>query len=255
MYVNTQLGCCGSRCQCAPRSRRQRGTRLGSLGLGPFAAAVGPAAPGLLTNPVGIAITAGLTLISVITKIFGAHAAAVAREANTLNQAVPAYVTGLQAIFAAANSGQISAQQALALVDEAVQTYYQQVGSIMKKGGTCPINSDCSYPGGSKAGNVPFDNCNGPCSVGCNYVEPSACVAKMVLTQGGTMMTPSSPAHAGYNGAPSQTLSYQPPVLALPPSVSNVIAPVQQAIAAVGLPSWVLPVAGGLLAAKLVGVI
>jgi hypothetical protein len=173
--------------------------------------------PALLPALIGTAAATGvglvaLPLIAIITSIFGQHAAAVAAEAKDLNGAVPAFATALQAIFAAANSGQISASQGLAYVDQAVQTYYSQVGGLMKKGQSCSLNSDCSNQGGSQPGNVSFSPCNGPCSVGCNFVEPAACLARLVLQTGGSATTPSLPSHAGFSGQPALTLSYAAPI-------------------------------------------
>ncbi len=243
MYHRTHLGALPR-----PRTRRRPATLGSAVNTGVSVAGTGLSiasklAPALMTNPITAIAGAALSVFGLIAGIFGSHAAAVAREANDLNSAVPAFVQGIQAIMAAANQGQITAGQASSLVDQAVQTYYQQVGPIMKKGGSCPISSDCQGSPGSKPGGVNFSPCNGPCSVGCNYVEIYACIAKQVLAKGGTRGGGSLPAHAGFNGAPQFWLSYNPPAQAAagPGSSANSSASPAGATTS-GLPSWVLPV-------------
>jgi len=210
-------------------------------GLGFMAAGVAAGAAG--AGPVGWVVAGVATLVQVIAMIFGAHAAAVAREANTLNAAVPVFVQGLQAVFAAANAGQISQAQALSFVDQAVALYYQQVGAIIKKSGPCNVPSNCVWPGGALVGNTNLDPCNGPCSVGCGFIEPAACMARTLLNAGtGTGTTKGLAAHAGWTGVADLTLSASLPVSA--GSASSTLS---------NLPTWAILSAVGLIGIFAIG--
>ena len=137
---------------------------------------------GLAAGPAGLIASGIVTGISAITGIFTHHAQAVKNEAANMNAAVPAFVTQMQMIFAELNAGQFTADIASIYIDQAVQQYYNQISSILKKSGPCKVDS--STCAGSKAGLNP---CNAACSVGCEYVESIACKAKRLLQTGGTV--------------------------------------------------------------------
>jgi hypothetical protein len=237
------------------RSRRLRGLGAGSQLVG------GAVATGLTFVPVVGPILG--PLVGIISSIFGAHAAKVAQEANDLNSAVPAYYVGLQAIVAAASNGQLSAAEAQGYVDQAVATYYAQVAPIIKKGQACTINTDCSGPGGWSGGPVNFSPCNGPCSMGCNFIEPAACQVKQLLAGGGGTMQLETPTGSvnGFNGLQPVSVTYTPPVQtpsASPAdvtsansiSVGDAVAAATQAVAGGGISPLFL-IGGGLAALAL----
>lgn len=237
---------------------RVRARERRNLGLGYMAGPPGSGTPSTISknSPAGIALISTGALLSIFGGLMQHHAQSVASEAAILNAAVPAFVQQIQQIFAAANAGQISAADARGYVDQMLAAYYQNVGSIIKKGQDCGIGSGCQSPGGSKPGNVSFSPCNGPCSVGCNYIEPAACVAKAILTSGGTATVPGLPAHAGFSGAPDLTLSFNAPMNIPSASLYNPQSPTQAAAAtSAGVPTWMLWVGGAALAAKAAGVI
>ena len=208
-----------------PQPRRWRG--LGSpqtdqyIGTGvatgvSVASAIPSALPALIgASAASVVGLVAAPLIGIIASILGNHAAAVAREANDLNSAVPAFANALQAIFGALNAGQISPDQAVAsggYLDQAVAAYYGAVNTIISKGQSCAVYDDCTYPTNS-SGNPPFNPCNGPCSVGCAWVEPAACQARRAIANPGSVETVRSlSSHAGFNGFQSFQLSYNPPV-------------------------------------------
>lgn len=134
--------------------------------------------------------------LSLLGSILGAeHQAAVAAEANDLNQAVPNYRKNLLAIVNAFNSGQIDSATAQQAVDEAITEYYSAVSGIISSG-----------RGPSNCSNL-SSNCNGPCTVGCDWIVPWGRKTQSAIQLGNaTVSFDAIPAHAGFNGLPAWSL-------------------------------------------------
>lgn len=160
------------------------------------------------------------SLAKLLGGVFGvfnkAHQAAVAKEASALNSAVPPFVQGVQQIFQAVNDGVLDTSTAQAGIDQLTDAYYSAISPIMKKGGPCVFDG-------------PFPNpCNGPCSVGCSYVERVQHLGKQLLAGGkaGSVSIQGLGSHAGFAGAPTLTLTltqravtpHQPLPSSLPPT-------------------------------------
>ncbi len=167
-------------------------------------------AVGLAGGPIGIGITAGLAGVSGIAAIFQGHSQAVQNEAAALNQAWPKFTATLQSVFQALNARSISEADAKTYIDGAVTQYYTDVsggfrGSIQ---GRWPLTdtAQCKH-----SASRPM-NCNGPCSIGGQFVEPWACSAKKLVDTGGTWTANENPLpHAGFAGGPPITLTYAKP--------------------------------------------
>jgi|SRR5579885_88320 len=104
-----------------------------------FAAATGPAAP---------FVAAAGAVASVLGDIFGIfgghHAAAVAKEQNTLCQIVPAANQALSIIDQALQQGQMTSADASAALDNTYSAYQQAVSQIIKDN-TSECNAACVY--------------------------------------------------------------------------------------------------------------
>lgn len=218
-----------------------RGTTSNALiGGGSTAATIGTTALlstftsiGAAAGPIGAAVGAAIGLVAGL--FTGHHAAAVATEGNTLNSAQPAFYQTLAQIVAAYNSGQLTAASASAAVDQAVATFYSNVGGIMKKGGPCKALT----PGGGKA-NIPGGDCNAACYLGCDNIEPCGNLIKTALASGGGSV--SCPATTS-NGAIGATPAVYYEVGGAAGSVTGAIS---------SLPMWVWFAGGGVLLLMLV---
>jgi hypothetical protein len=104
-----------------------------------FAAISGPAAPFVL---IGGAI--GLIFGKIFGAISAGHAHAVAAEQTALCQAVPTANQFLQQIDGAFQSGQVTPDQASALLDQVLGQYAQGVAGIIKRTGSA-CNAACVY--------------------------------------------------------------------------------------------------------------
>jgi hypothetical protein len=154
-----------------------------------------------------------------IAGIFTAsHTAAVAKEAQTINSALPTFLADVEATMAGLNEGAITPAQAIAYLQEAQTNYYTTVSGIIKKGGPCktpnlgsvagndqcPINNNSLWKDCASTG-----NCNASCAVGCGMVEPTVIyLTKIINNGGGTFTIPSSPDNGAIQGTPSITITY-----------------------------------------------
>jgi hypothetical protein len=149
------------------------------------------------------------------------HAAAVAKEAETLNSATPTFLTAVETTMADLNEGAISPSQAISYLQQAQQNYYTTVSSIIKKGGPCVAS--CVIGGQSTTGKpagwvstspVCCNNsgtCNASCCIGCYLVEPTVTKLTAIINSGGGSYTvPSSQDNGAIQGTPTVTITYTP---------------------------------------------
>jgi hypothetical protein len=168
-----------------------------TVGLGTSVAGAGVAGAfelGLLSNPVTALAGAGLAIVNLIFGLGAHHDQAVKTEAAALNDIIAREKQAFLQIFSAANSGQVSAADASAAIDASVNSFdsvvYQQYGVKQKSGNGADVIKQ--------------------------VVQKWAASAKKLLSSG----TPASyttdflPAHAGFEGAPSFTLTYSGPAAA-----------------------------------------
>lgn len=194
----------------------QQGTGEAASLIGAGSSIVSKLSPGLAAaGPVGAIAAGGLELIAGLTGMFTKHHKdAVVAEAGALNVAFPAYIEELQLIFQYVNAQRASVQTAKASIDSAVAAYYQAVkdaqgpqGSIYQASGPCGTKYDPATGLRSGATILPA-KCNGPCTVGCTWVEPWSHRAKYLLDHPGSTWTFDAIApHAGFQGAPAWTLT------------------------------------------------
>lgn len=163
-----------------------------------------------------------------IAGIFTAdHTAAVAKEATTLNTAIPTFTNAVEQTMAALNEGAISESEAISYLNQAQSNYYTTVSAIIKKGGSC--DSQCVIGGGAPrtdGGTNTSPNCcntsgtcNASCCIGCSIVEPTiAGLIKAIQSGGGTVVIASTQDNGAIQGTPRVVITYTPYVT--PPTVS-----------------------------------
>lgn len=130
--------------------------------------------------------------IGTIANIFGAHhKAALKKEGDALNGAIPAFAQSLQQIVGALNAGQLDRAGAAGYVDQAISAYDSAVSSI--------TNS----PGATSRG----AQCNAACSVRVEFILPWAERAKSIIQSGGSASFPGVPSHETQQGFPGFSLT------------------------------------------------
>jgi hypothetical protein len=107
-----------------------------------------------------------------------AHAAAVKREASTLNMATPTFVKSVTQTITALNARAISGSAAIDYLNQAQANYYSTVGGIIKKSAPCAIipnttNSNGPYNINGKYKCACNGTCNASCCIACLVVEPT----------------------------------------------------------------------------------
>lgn len=200
---------------------------------------------GAAAGPIGAGIGA---LVGIIASLWAAHDARVkgATEENEIvGSALSTWDAGMQQIFAAANSGQITGQQGAQLVSQLMASYWSAVAQAKglpgvadssNSGGNCgsytPGQTTRCTPSGAPKCNK---QCTVGCCVGCNDLYPSSldAIAVLMSASGGSFTTctvySSSFGLAQRNG---YQLSYTPPA----PTAANAATEAGSAIAgAVGL--------------------
>lgn len=126
--------------------------------------------------------------IGTIANIFGAHhQAALKKEGDALNGAVPAFAESLQAIIGAVNNGQLDAGSAQSYIDQAVSAYDSAVSGITNSPGASADSAKC----------------NAACYIRVHWILPWAQIAKGLLQTGGTANFPAIPSHATQQGYPA----------------------------------------------------
>jgi hypothetical protein len=239
-------------------------TGNGSTAASAVASAGEGASAGLaLGGPIGAGIGA---IAGAIAGIWASHAAR-AKGATTENavvaSAVTAFDASLQAVFTAANSGQITGTQAAGLCTTILQSYWQGMAPYQ----VGPGRADASHggtacgtlnPAGPCIGMINGPKCNSACTagccVGCQDLYPTILAAINLFNSasGGTMTACEVYGSGyGYSGRPSYTLTYTPPapttVAGASNAVSNVAAVATDLSSTVaGIPLWVLLAGGGL---------
>jgi hypothetical protein len=247
-------------------NRRGLGITSQEGGLLSTAASVGTtvgtaSAIGAWAGPVGAAAGA---IVGVIMGLFQASAARAkgAKEENqAVNEYLPAWDQGMQAIFAAANNGSATPAECIS----ALQTLMQQWWAAAAQFKGLPGVADASGGGANCGTYVPGQttpctptggpgcdsSCTAMCCIGCHDLMPSAAYAAYLfgLPQGGSLNV--CEVYASKYGAterPMYTLTYTPPPAGS--AGADAVAATSAVAAATGLdiPTWAL-VLGGAAAA------
>jgi hypothetical protein len=214
---------------------------------------------GLWAGPIGAGVGA---VVGIIAALWSAHDARVkgAKEENQIvGDAVSTWDQGMQAIFSAANSGQITGAQAAQLCSQLLASYWTAVEQAKGLPGVADdsgYGTNCgSYTSGQTTPCTPSGapkcnkSCTVGCCVGCNDLYPSTLDAIAVLSSptGGSFETctvySSSFGLAQRNG---YQLTYTPPA----PSITGSAAQAGNALASaagfsptstiLGIPVWML---------------
>jgi len=204
---------------------------------------------------VGPAVSAAIKVVG--SALAQHHAAAVGKEASTLNGAAPQFIATVQDIIDALNAGQLTPASAISALQTAQTTYYSAVSGIIKKGGACktpylPVQGEAGPPdqcpitlpnywrdcasGGS---------CNAACAIACGMVEPTVSfLIRMIRAGGGTFTIPATPVNGSIQGTPAVVVSYDGSQ-----GTGGVSAGLQSALGGTifGVPTWLAFVGGGLL--------
>lgn len=200
--------------------------------------------------------------IAPIVSIFTAsHAAAVQKEASTLNATTPSFTTNVALIFQQLNAGQITPTAAISALQSAQSQYYSQVASIIKKGGPC--SSSCLI-GGAPANTYPQPSqsigsglstspnccnssgtCNAACCIGCSVIEPAvAGLIAIIQAGGGTYTVNPTTQNGSIAATPALTVTYNGS------QGTGGVAGMAQSVlggTTLGVPTWALLAGGGLL--------
>jgi hypothetical protein len=161
-----------------------------------------------------VPVVGQLTAIaSSIANIFtSAHSAAVAKEGQVMNDALPTFIGLVQQVMSAANSGAITPTQAVAYLQQAQADFYTTVQGIIKKSGTCSTSGLDAGKLDSYGCATTSDPCNNACCNGCNMVEPTVRNLTAILNAGGgSYLIPATSGQGAVQGTSSVSISYQTP--------------------------------------------
>jgi hypothetical protein len=223
---------------------------------------------GSWAGPIGAGVGA---LVGVIAGLFAASAARAkgAKEENAaVNAYLPAFDQGLQQIFAAANSGQITGAQGAQLVPSLLQQWWAAMAQFRGLPGVADNSgggASCgSYVSGSTTrcspGHPCSKSCTAGCCVGCNDLWPSALDAIRILNSptGGTFTT-CTVYGSGYGATQRNgySLTYTPPAAPAAGTAAAAVGSLTSSLVAtdpttggttiLGFP-WYLVVGGGVAA-------
>lgn len=197
----------------------------GILGVG---SAIGATAPGGALAA-GTAAATAIPLVGIAAAAIGLvvgiigkhHAQAVAAEANSLNQAVPAIVQRCTLIIQSVIHGDVTTEDQLnTLCQQALSDYYAMVKSTIQGKWDWPYirgkYQALAYTGGGslQPETKKPGTCNGPCVVGHYWIEPAIAQAYIVGLKvmhgehGTAKIVPTIAAHAGFSGMPEVDIQY-----------------------------------------------
>lgn len=152
---------------------------------------------------------------SSLISIFGAaHSAAVAKEASTINAALPTFVADVKAVMVAANEGAISESQALNYLGQAQSNYETTVSGIIKDNGECI--EGCYLTNGSNYMGTHCCNsgssCNAACCLRCGIVVPTVENLSAIINNGsGSWTIPGSSNNGSIQGTAPLAIAYSKP--------------------------------------------
>ena len=221
---------------------------------------------GVWAGPVGAGIGA---VVGVIAGLWAAHSAR-AKGAKTENQAVnsalQAFDASLQALFQAANSGQVTGTQAAGIAQQILGNYWAGMAPYMSgpgradaSGGGGRCGDGTLNPGGpctgSPHGPMCGKSCTAGCCVGCQDLYPTILQAIQVFNSatGGTIQVCNvSSSSYGVASRSGYSLTYTPPAAGSVAGLANALTGSGAGLTGVlssapiaGIPLWVLLLGGG----------
>jgi hypothetical protein len=266
------------------RELRGLGNYRGRAGLGRLGAS-GVSTAGLVSSGAGIATTATISsvasgtalgswagpigagvgaLVGIIAGLWSAHEArakGATTENQALNSALTAFNSSLQAIFSAANSGQVTGSQAAGVCQQALQSFWTGMAPYTSgpgradasNGGTnCGTVNPSAPCTGMLNGHYCNSSCTATCCVGCQDLTPTVYMAVQLLNSstGGSIQTCNvAGSKYGATGSAPFTLTYTPPApttaAGAATAASNALSSLSTSTIA-GLPAWMVLAAAGL---------
>jgi hypothetical protein len=227
-----------------------------AVGGGLIASAAGA---GALAGPIGAGIGA---LVGVIAALWSAHAArakGATTENQALNSALPTFFQSVQAIFSAANSGQITGAQAASTIQSVYQTFWSQMcpfttgpgrADASNCGASCGGPTNMAAPcSGMPNGHFCNSSCTATCCVGCQDLLPIVAQAQAVFmspTGGTVQLCTVSASKYGLTASGGGTVTYTPPAPTSAAGIANSLESSTSTIA--GIPLWMVLAGGGLAA-------
>lgn len=173
---------------------------------------------GLAIKGISAIPVVGQTLASIassVTSLFSqAHAAAVAKEASTINAALPTFVADVVAVMNAANEGAITQAAAQNYLSQAQGNYETTVSGIIKDNGECIPG--CYLTNGSNYAGTHCCNsgssCNAACCLRCGVVVPTVLQLKAILSSGkGSWTIPGSANNGSIKGTAPTLINFSQP--------------------------------------------
>jgi hypothetical protein len=206
---------------------------------------------GAFAGPVGAAAGAIVGIIMGLFQASAARAKGAKEENQAVNEYLPAWDQGMQAIFQAANAGTATPAECTAALQTLMQQWWAAaaqfkglpgVADASNGGSNCGTYTPGVTPACSPTGGPGCDSsCTAMCCIGCRDLMPSAAYAAYLfgLPQGGTLNV--CEVYASKYGAserPMYSLTYTPP-----PAGSAGAAAVSTATD-LGIPVWALALGG-----------
>lgn len=213
-------------------------------------------------------------IIGDLENLFGAaHQAALAKEASTINAALPTWLNEVQQTFAALNSGAITEAQATAYINQAQNDYFTTVSGELNQnhGGPSTVNCSTSLKAnGNEAYVYPQNqavvNCHAPCSTDPNCGMSGACNAacciyctaivpnswgllQVIGHHGGQWTIGATTANGAIKGTPAVTIVYAPKT-----AVSAVASAISSPLASAAAHPYVFAAIGIFVIAAIVAV-
>lgn len=179
---------------------------------------------GSFAGPIGAGVGALVGIIAGLFEASTARAKGATEENQAINEYLPAWDSGMQAIFAAANNGTATPAECTSAVQQLMSSWWQAaaqfkglpgVADASNGGSNCGtytpgVTTACSPTGGPGCGK----SCTAFCCVGCNDLMPSAQYAIYLFQKPGGGSLNVCTVYSSKYGAKqrsSYTLTYTPP--------------------------------------------
>jgi hypothetical protein len=198
----------------------------------------------------------GIALGAVLGALFAAHEARVkgaTTENEVLNSLIPTMQTAIENIFQAANSGQVTAAQAVAAVQAVQQQYWEEVAQVETGPGQAGGPNKCvAQTPTPNAGTTCDSSCTASCCVGCNEINEWCYNAIQAFQSGGgsgplPWQSISGNKYGLSNFSPPSGTTYTPSAAGSSTgSAAGVVSDVSSLASAsvMGIPIWMLLVGG-----------
>lgn len=155
-------------------------------------------------------------IAATVAAFFGAHhAAAIAKEGQTLNAATPTFLQAVQEVMSALSQGAISESDAISYLHQSQADFETAVKPIIKDNGKCIPG--CEVNGSSYLTSTGTkthccstgSSCNGPCCIRCGLVIPTVeNLTAIIQAGGGSFTIPNTDSHGANKATPAIPIAY-----------------------------------------------